>query len=69
MSKGNWRSWLQAFTRSSSDQRRITTARKLMRSARRLFHKAADLHELAIKLAPEIMDDPPTPPPPKTFSD
>lgn len=58
MNIANWLSSLQAYMRSSSDRKRISTARKLMRSARRLFLRASALHARAIRMAPEITDNP-----------
>jgi len=57
MNIGTWLNWRIASMRSSTDQRRITTARKWMRYARRLYRRAELYRAAAVSLAPEIKDE------------
>ena len=57
MNIGTWLNWRIASMRSSTDQRRISTARKWMRYARRLYLKGLAYQQAAVSLAPEIKDE------------
>lgn len=58
MNIGIWRNWQLRSKRSYTDQKRISIARKWMRSARRLFSQADELRKAAALMAPEITEPP-----------